>query len=158
MCCNIWPEPAFIIVCFKSLAHLNMGMDMYEKEWPMEGPDGWRLERVVCNLRLKRVKEVWYLDKNAAKKEAEEEKLKEAAKTAAAKTKASKEAAKKIRKIRTARKGPQKSKKRELLQKGAAKKAAKQETDKEAAKEAKNNGESSMKREQFGGHGELWRA
>ena len=131
---------------------LNMGMDMYEKEWPMEGPNGWRLERVVCNLRLGRVKEVWYQDKKAAKKKAEEEKLK------AAKQKASKEAAKKVRKIRTAKTGPKKSKKRELLQKEAAKKAAKQETDNEAAKEAKNNGESSMKREQFDGHGELWRA
>ncbi len=131
---------------------LNIGMDMYEKEWPMEGPNGWRLERVVCNHRLGKVKEVWYQDKKAAKKEAEEEKLK------AAKQKASKEAAKKVRKIRTAKNGPKKSKKRELLQKEAAKKAAKQETDKEAAKEAKNNGESSMKREQFGGHGELWRA
>ena len=118
---------------------LNMGMDMYEKEWPMEGPNGWRLERVVCNLRLGRVKEVWYQDKKAAKKEAEEEQLKEA------KQKAAKEAAKKVRKIRTAKKGPKKSKKRELLQKGAAKKAAKHETDKEAAKEAKNNGGSSMK-------------
>ncbi len=118
---------------------LNMGMDMYEKEWPMEGPNGWRLERLVCNLRLGRVKEVWYQDKKAAKKEAEEEKLKEA------KQKAAKEAAKKVRKIRTAKKGPKKSKKRELLQKGAAKKAAKHKTDKEAAKEATNNGESSMK-------------
>ena len=118
---------------------LNMGMDMYEKEWPMEGPNGWRLERLVCNLRLGRVKEVWYQDKKAAKKEAEEEKLKEA------KQKAAKEAAKKVRKIRTAKKGPKKSKKRELLQKGAAKKAANHETDKEAAKEAKNNGERSMK-------------
>ena len=116
-----------------------MGMDMYEKEWPMEGPNGWRLERLVCNLRLGRVKEVWYHDKKASKKEAEEAQLKEA------KQKAAKEAAKKVRKIRTAKTGPEKLKKRELLQKGAAKKAANQETDKEAAKEAKNNGESSMK-------------
>ena len=129
---------------------LNMGMDMYEKEWPMEGPNGWRLERVVCNHRLGKVKEVWYQDKKAAKKEAEEEALK------AAKQKASKEAAKKVKKA-TLKSGPKKSKKRELLQKEAAKKAAKQETDKEAAKEAKNNSESSMEREQFGGHGD-WRA
>ena len=115
-------------------------MDMYEKEWPMEGPNGWRLERVVCNHRLGKVKEVWYQDKAAAKKEAEEEALQKAAKQ-----KASKEAAKKVRKIRTAKNGPKKSKKRELLQKEAAKKAAKQETDKEAAKEAKNKGERAMK-------------
>ena len=112
---------------------LNMGMDMYEKEWPMEGPNGWRLERLVCNLRLGRVKEVWYHDKKASKKEAEEAQLKEA------KQKAAKEAAKKVRKIRTAKKGQKKSKKRELLQTVAAKKIAKQESDTEAAKEAKNH-------------------
>ena len=124
---------------------LNMGMDMYEKEWPMEGPNGWRLERVVCNLRLGRVKEVWYQDKKAAKKEAEEAQLKEA------KQKAAKEAAKTVRKLRDVKKGQKKSKKgaakkgqkiskkRELLQTVAAKKIAKQESDTEAAKEAKNH-------------------
>ena len=105
---------------------LNMGMDMYEKEWPMEGPNGWRLERVVCNTRLKKVKEVWWQDKKAAKKEADEEAAKAAAKTA--------------RKAMKAMKGPKKSKKRELLRKEAAKEAAKQ-----AAKEAKNKGERAMK-------------
>ena len=138
------------------------GMDMYEKEWPMDGPNGWRLERVVCNLRLRMVKEVWYQDKKAAKKEAEEakeaEEQKEAEKKAAkeaedqkkaeeqlkeAKKKIAKEKAKKARKIRDAKtrqkkskKGQKKSKKRKLLQKGSAKKAAKKAT---------NTGESSMK-------------
>ena len=128
---------------------LNMGMDMYEKEWPMEGPNGWRLERVVCNLRLGRVKEVWYQDKKAAKKEEEEEQMKQRIKEA--KQKAAKEAAKKVRKIRDVKKGQKKSKKgaakkgqkiskkRELLQTVAAKKIAKQESDTEAAKEAKNH-------------------
>ena len=111
---------------------LNMGIDTYEKEWPMEGPNGWRLDRLVCMPRLGRVKEVWYQDKKAAKKEEEEEQMRQRFKEA--KQKAAKEAAKKVRKIRTAKHGPKKSKNRELLQKGAAKKAAKHETDKEAAK------------------------
>ena len=100
---------------------LTMGVDVYEKEWPMEGPNGWRLERVVCNHRLGKVKEVWYQDKKAAKKEAEEE------------------AAKELRKAMKARKGPNKSKKRELMLKHT-KPTAKQEADKEAAKEAANKG------------------
>ena len=145
-----------------SAAFAGMGMDMYEKEWPMDGPNGWSVEKVVCNPRLRRVKEVWYQDKKAAKKEAEEakeaEEQKEAEKKAAkeaedqkkaeeqlkeAKKKIAKEKAKKARKIRDAKtrqkkskKGQKKSKKRELLQKGSAKKAAKKAT---------NTGESSMK-------------
>ena len=109
---------------------LNMGMDMYEKEWPMEGPNGWRLERVVCNHRLGKVKEVWFQDKKAAKKEAAEE--------------AAKEAAKKVRKAMKAKKGTKKSKKRELMLKHT-KPTAKQEADKEAVKEAANKDMKAMK-------------
>ena len=123
---------------------LPLRMDMYEKEWPMEGPNGWRLERLVANHRLKKVKEVWWLDKKAAKKEAEEEAEKAKTKTAmkAMKAKKARKAkTKTARKAMKAKKGPKKSKKRELLRKAAAKEAAKPAAAKQAAKAAKNKGE-----------------
>ena len=48
-----------------------MGVDLFEKTWPLYPENGWKIEKLIINLRTGQFKEMWRKeDKNTEKNKA----------------------------------------------------------------------------------------